>query len=60
MSLRKSEGLGVRWAGKEPIVVTATSPGLASGSVSIPVSTDAGSDSVLAVAAASTQLDLNF
>jgi len=47
-------------ADEGPIVVTATSPGLASGEVTIPVSTDADADSVLAVAAASTQLDLTF
>lgn len=42
------------------IVVTATAPGLASGSISIPVSTDAAAHSVLAVAAASVRQPLTF
>jgi hypothetical protein len=49
---------GISKAGN--IVVTATSPGLAMGKVVIPVSADANTDSVLAVAAASTQLELAF
>ena len=42
------------------IVVTATCSGLAMGSITIPVSTNSSADSVLAVAAASTQLELTF
>jgi hypothetical protein len=42
------------------LIVTATSPGLVPGRVTIPVSTDAGVDSVLAVAGASTRLELAF
>ena len=42
------------------IVVTATSPGLKIGKVTIPVSADASVHSVLAVAAASTELELAF
>ena len=42
------------------IVVTATSPGLTMGKVTIPVSADASVHSVLAVAAASTELELAF
>ena len=42
------------------IIVMATSPGLTSGRVVIPVSVDASVHSVLAVAAASTELELAF
>jgi hypothetical protein len=42
------------------IVITATSPGLATGSVAIPVSADASVHSILAVAAASSRLELAF
>ena len=42
------------------IVITATSPGLATGSVAIPVSADTSVHSILAVAAASSRLELAF
>ena len=45
---------------KDGIVVSATSPGLKSGKVTIPVSTDSSTHSVLAVASASTYLEFDF
>ena len=45
---------------EDDIVVSATSPGLKSGTVSIPISTDTRTHSVLTVAAASTYLGLDF
>jgi hypothetical protein len=58
VAIRHAAGVSVSEA--TSIVVIATAPGLAMGKVVIPVSADANADSVLAVAAASTQLELVF